>query len=165
MRPRGPIGNPALFKGNPTMQTILIFAVIAIAAPGLKEKGKPDTNIVGTWEHVNLWYGGKPKKTAVTRHVFDADGQWRQTDEAGTVIASVTPRVALNPEKTPVHFDVHYKWVRGAAKKGIMKIEGDKLTICYNAGQLNEDRPDAFTTTVENGWYMFEMRRIKAKKE
>jgi uncharacterized protein (TIGR03067 family) len=67
----------------------------------------------------------------------------------------------LDPTKTPKWIDQRYTggtigpWIA----KGIYKLEGDRLTICY--GGPNVARPDNFTTRAGDGRSMRVLKRVK----
>jgi uncharacterized protein (TIGR03067 family) len=47
----------------------------------------------------------------------------------------------------------------GSVAVGILKRDGDTLTLCYNA--MGEDRPANFESTTDNGFFLFELKPKK----
>lgn len=49
---------------------------------------------------------------------------------------------------------------KGAKAKGILKLDGDKLTLCYNS-EPEGKRPEKFESTKDNKFFLFEMKKAK----
>lgn len=47
----------------------------------------------------------------------------------------------------------------GSAALGIIKMEGDKVTLCYDS--MGANRPEEFKTSSEDGFFMFELKKVK----
>jgi uncharacterized protein (TIGR03067 family) len=64
--------------------------------------------------------------------------------------------MTLDPKATPKKFDVAME-VGGGILRGIYKIDGDTLTLCYP--NIDRDRPAEFA--AENGAYLWVFKRSK----
>ncbi len=66
----------------------------------------------------------------------------------------------IDSKHTPVHIDLEIKEGPADGKAlGIIKIEGDKFTLCYDPA--GENRPEKFESTADNGFFLFVLERGK----
>ena len=72
----------------------------------------------------------------------------------------------LDEKATPATIDmeiVEPDSFKGGKAKGILKMADGKVTLCYHP--MGGDRPKDFTSTKENGTFLFGMKKKEAKKE
>jgi uncharacterized protein (TIGR03067 family) len=72
----------------------------------------------------------------------------------------------LDATKDPVAIDMETlepETLKGGKAPGIIKLDGDSITLCYNPAK--ETRPTKFESTEENGNFLFVMKKKDAKQE
>ncbi len=104
----------------------------------------------------------KGQFVTVTKDVFKIEGDRpEQTFEFA---------YKLNADKTPAEIDFEITSpddLKGNPAWGIIKLEGDKLTLCYHQATKDDDRggsklrPKTFESTKENGYFLWTMTREK----
>jgi uncharacterized protein (TIGR03067 family) len=67
----------------------------------------------------------------------------------------------IDPSKTPATIDLEIKEgpVQGGKAKGIIKLDGDQLSLCYAPEGM--ERPKDFSSTEDDGNYLFVLKRQK----
>ena len=65
----------------------------------------------------------------------------------------------INTDASPAEIDLKIEEgpVPEGMAKGLIKLEGDKLWICYEP--MGGDRPGALESTADNGAFFFELKR------
>ena len=129
------------------------FAVAADDKPAL-DGGK----LAGNWAVTGGSKAGEKVDTSKYKNpaVFTKDTIGLKTEEGEfefkyTVDAKASP-AAVDLEITkPEGF-------KGAKAKGILKADGDKLTLCYNP-EPDGKRPEKFESTKDNKFFLFEMKK------
>lgn len=124
----------------------------------LKRKSAMDvTKLPGDWTY-----------TAGTRAGEKADAARLQgtvtfTKDTVTIPAGPDAKFVMaykiDTSKTPATIDLEIKDgpVKEGSTKGIIKLEGNKLSICYSSE--GAERPKAFTSTEKDGNSLFELKR------
>ena len=139
---------------------INLFLAFALAAPGPKVDPKPASTehpLKGEWvveSHVAsgkpLAPIGKPERITITHD------RWKIGVEGKTESC-----LTIDASKDPPQIDV---WVptQGdedeARCRGIYKLEGDTLTVCYRMGK---ERPTKFESPPKSGVWMMTLKRVK----
>jgi len=138
---------------------LLVFTGFSLAAPGPKQPPKSAPLIVGEWR-LQIANGEKPVGT--TFETFRADGAWivrvRNGDKEDENQARYEIDVKADPPKIDLVCDPRDPQ---QTLKGICKIEGDTLTICFQTRSAAE-RPKEFKE-VRNEISLFVYERVKAK--
>jgi uncharacterized protein (TIGR03067 family) len=69
--------------------------------------------------------------------------------------------IRVNPNAKPwaIDFEHTEEALKGKTWKGIYVLDGDTLTICDNAPNLNEGRPDSFETKSGSGYEVITFKR------
>src|SRR5262245_14378404 len=135
-------------QGGFAMHRILLLLAMLSLAFAPVPKPRPDSStldlkaIQGEWVLVARISGGNPsshcvalvKVSAGEWTYLNADGSWKKTWS-----------LSLDARKSPRHFDSKYKQVPFEVQRGIYKICGDTLTMCYTHGVMGMSiRPNEF---------------------
>lgn len=141
---------------------LALCTVATVAADDEKDKAvkAEREKLKGKWKHVSSESGGKvveiPDAEAA---VVTIDGD-KWTVERKLTIGKQNPKseytFAIDPSKTPKHFDLIQSDGKGGTKtqQSIYKIEKDTLTICSSGGRGGgdkEERPTEFKTSPRGG--------------
>ena len=149
------------------MRALLVFTLLAFVAPDRenptpKDKAKPiQEQVLGDWQLVKAVMGAdaNPRKEfGATILTFTAgeiqiqeNGKRQDRDDAG---------YTLDVKKMPTAIDIIPK--RGGDKtiQGILKLEGDQLTLCFTHGG-NGDRPLDFVSPPNTQIALMHFKRVK----
>jgi uncharacterized protein (TIGR03067 family) len=147
------------------VNTTLLITALAVGAPALKDPPNKELKIEGEWVVESRVSAGRPLKSKVEqRYIFSADGKWTMTSSKSVAKngATLTRTYAIDASTNPPSIDM--KSSSGLAQPnmvGIIKIEGDTLTLCYS--RAGEDRPKAFESPEDSSTLLIIMKRAKAK--
>jgi uncharacterized protein (TIGR03067 family) len=143
------------------MRTVLLIAILAVAAPireDQRPKEKPlQEQVIGAWQSVKVIERGTEVEIAM-KVVFTptevhlwTDGE-RKMDEDATWV--------IDAKKDPAMIDLNPK-KKGAKKElGILKIEGDVLTVCV-VEESDGPRPTEFKSPADSKVVLLHFKRVK----
>jgi uncharacterized protein (TIGR03067 family) len=149
-----------------TLVRVLALGVAAVTLTVATADDKPapldPAKLVGDWSIVEGLKAGEKsgddaKKGTV---IVDKEKITLKSDDM-TFAFSYT----LDAKKSPAEIDlkiVEPEGLAGATAKGIIKLEKDKVTLCYHP--MMGDRPTKFESTKDNGFYLFTMEKKKSDK-
>jgi len=102
----------------------------------------------GEWTLVSTEVGGKKRPNTVNAvsKLTISENQWVVTYRDFASNARST--IEIDPSKDPKSIDLTFRGEKEPAR-GIYKLEGDTLTVCY--GTAGGERPKEFKTTQETG--------------
>jgi len=139
---------------NPTLGLVLL-----LAAPAIKEAPKKHINVAGEWQVERLVVNGRPiDSTADRKYIFSADGKWTRTE--GEETPKLLRTFTIDSSKNPIAIDMKLSDpAKAAAHIGIVKIEGDTMTLCYSRNQA--ERPTKFESPEGSTVVLIVMKRKK----
>jgi uncharacterized protein (TIGR03067 family) len=135
------------------MTPLLVVALI-VGAPGLKDPPKAAPVLVGHWRVESSSTGGTAGvPSAGTTIEFADEGQVVvQEDES-----RATGTYKLNARPDPPHIDLAVVLGIHSNAAGILKLEGDTLTLCLGP---EVDRPTAFDSEPGSFHALIKLKRI-----
>jgi uncharacterized protein (TIGR03067 family) len=138
-----------------------LFLALALGAPAPKADAKPATDdhpLIGEWVVESEVSSGKPMNVTKRARVILTSDRWKIKIEGETESC-----LSVNPKKDPPTIDI---WVPTQGDedtsnaKGIYKLEGDTLTVCYSY----KDRPTKFESPPKSGIWLMKLKRVKSEK-
>jgi uncharacterized protein (TIGR03067 family) len=150
-----------------SMNAMFLSLAIAVAAPAPKDVPTKDTDIAGVWIEESKTLGNKKiEAPGETAHEFTIEGQYllhlngakcKFSEFKADSMAS-TPTIDLLEKPTPVGGGVA---IPGSIMRGIYKIDGDRLTICF--GPEIGERPTKFESPDGSKITLMTLKRAKKK--
>src|SRR5690349_18722541 len=129
----------------------LILAAVTLTAAA--------DELQGEWSVTSYKGDGKPEKAGAVKVIFQ-DGAYTLPDATGFT-KSRTGRYTCDPAKSPKTIDIAPGDGpnKGKTMLGIYKLDGDKLTACYDAA--DKGRPTDFTAPEGSGRVLVTYERMK----
>ena len=118
-------------------------------------------DLQGTWTATKAERDGKEADDVVGHRLSFAGNRFQiQSKDVKPLYAGT---VRVDPSAKPAAIDfAHTKGVlKGKAWKGIDALDGDTLTICDNAPDLDKGRPAAFEARSGSGYVLITFKRAK----
>ena len=140
--------------------TVFLSLAATLTAPEVKDPPKKEEpTIVGSWKAESGMAGGMklPLPDSGVTFTFAADG--KVTVIEGTEGKADTGTYKLDAKKSPMTLDlIPPEEKKGKIAQGIVKVEGDTLTICF---AKEGDRPTAFEAKEGQASILIVMKRVK----
>jgi uncharacterized protein (TIGR03067 family) len=147
---------------------ILLFATaLGVAAPALKEKPKPELDVVGEWQVESITTNGRKSTTAPNLvYSFTKEGKWLILRDGEETKTTLDRRFEFDAKAAKPTMDLITSAVNPNTRlRGIFKIEGDTLTICgirATAGPGEQaPRPTTFESAEGSGASLYVLKRVK----
>mgnify|MGYP000567540699 CR=1 FL=1 len=143
------------------MQSTLLAVALAISAPALKDPPKQEVKLAGEWIVESQVTGGRPLNSKlVRRYIFSAEGKWTMTSAKGKATPTLTRTFTIDATKKPPMIDMKLSAAATAnAYTGILKIEGDTMTLCYSRNA--DERPTQFESPQDSTVVLIVLKRVK----
>jgi uncharacterized protein (TIGR03067 family) len=115
----------------------------------------------GTWTATQAERDGKAAHDVVGHRLSFTGNRFQIQSKEGTPLFAGT--VWVDPSAKPAAIDfAHMEGpLKGKAWKGIYALDGDTLTVCDNAPDLDKGRPAAFEAKSGSGYVLITFKREK----
>ena len=122
---------------------------------------KAQKNLQGSWTATKAERDGKAADDVVGNRLSFTGTRFRIQSKDGKPLYAGNVRV--DPSAKPAAFDfVHTEGaLKGKVWKGIYALDGDTLTTCDNAPDLDKGRPAAFEAKRGSGYVLITFQRAK----
>jgi uncharacterized protein (TIGR03067 family) len=140
-----------------SLEMMLMFSTAAVAGTAIGSEKTASANDVGhlrgTWTAVRAERDGRPDADIAGHVLLVEDGKFSIAENGITIYAGT---LWLDEAATPWAIDFRHTGYAPAGKtwRGIYQIDGDTLTICDNAGNMQRSRPTSFATEADSGLVM-----------
>jgi uncharacterized protein (TIGR03067 family) len=114
----------------------------------------------GRWTAVRAEQDGREAADIVGHLLVIEDGRFRIQEKGETIYEGT---LGLDQSASPGAIDFRHTGYspRGKTWRGIYKIDGDTLTICDNAGDMQKSRPMSFDTRPDSGRVLVVFKRAR----
>src|SRR5262245_21940627 len=133
------------------------WLVSALAQPAQEAQKK----LQGTWIAMKAERDGKTADDVVGNRLSFTGSRFQiQSKDGKTLYAGI---VRVDPSAKPAAIDFEHTegTLKGKAWKGIYALDGDTLTTCDNAPNLDKGRPAAFEAKSGSGYIFITFNRAK----
>jgi uncharacterized protein (TIGR03067 family) len=129
--------------------------VLAFAQPADDAQQK----LQGTWTATKAERDGKAADDVVGHRLSFTGNRFQIMSKDGKSLYAGTVRVNSSAQPWAIDFEHTEEALKGKTWKGIYVLDGDTLTICDNAPNLDERRPDSFETKSGSGYELITFKR------
>jgi uncharacterized protein (TIGR03067 family) len=141
------------------MNALFVGLSLVAAAPGLKDPAAKPPTVEGEWTVESSLLGGK-SDGVVEDHPIDkiiiTTDKW-MVIRGG--VDSNPSNLVVDSKQNPPHLDLTLPGRAGTATKGIYKLDGDTLVLCYVLG--GDERPTKFESPPNSNVRMMTLKRLK----
>ena len=116
----------------------------------------------GTWTAIKAERDGKAADGVVGHRLSFAGKSFQIQSKDGKLLYVGTIQVDQNVMPAAIDFEHTEGGLKGKAWKGIYALDGDTLTTCDNAPDLEKGRPSAFEAKSGSGYVLITFRRAKS---
>jgi uncharacterized protein (TIGR03067 family) len=153
------------------LRSLTLALLMAVPALVLADDKKPEkaekfdaTKLLGDWKITDGMKAGDKPGPDIDKGVATVtkDKISLKSDGMGFAFG-----YKLDDKKDPVAIDMEIlepEGLKGAKALGIVKIDGDKFTLCYNPS-MGGARPTKFESTKDNGNFLFVHTKAKPEEK
>jgi len=115
---------------------------------------QPQKKLQGTWTATKAERDGKAADDVVGHRLAFTGNRFQIRSKDGKPLYAGTIRVDPSAKPAAIDFEHTEGTLKGKAWKGIYALDGDTLTICDNAPNLDKGRPAAFEAKSGSGYVL-----------
>ena len=131
--------------------------VLAFAQPAADTQKQ----LQGTWTATKGERDGTAAHDVVGHQLSLTGNRFQIQSEDGKPLYVGTVRVDPSAKPAAIDFEHTEGSLKGKAWQGIYALDGDTLTVCDNAPNLDKGRPAAFEATSGSGYVLITFERAK----
>ena len=131
--------------------------VLAVAQAAEEAQKK----LQGTWAATKAERDGKAADDVVGHRLSFTGNRFRIHSKDDKPLYAGTVRLDPSTKPAAIDFEHTEGALKGKAWKGIYALDGDTLTICDNAPNLDKRRPVAFEAKSASGYVLITFKRAK----
>ena len=131
---------------------VLTFAQQAVADPAALQ---------GEWTATKATRDGKAADDVLGHRLSISETNFKIQSSAGAPLYAGTIRLHPDTKPAAIDFEHNEGSLKGRDWKGIYTLDGDTLTICDNAPDMERGRPAAFEAKKGSGYVLIAFTRAK----
>jgi uncharacterized protein (TIGR03067 family) len=135
-----------------------VFATGLILSSAQPAEATPQ-KLQGTWTATQAERDGKAAEDVVGHRLAFSRSRFQIRSKAGKRLYAGSVRVDTKSNPAAIDFVHSEGALKGKAWKGIYALDGDTLTICDNAPNLEKGRPAAFEAKSGSGYVFITFKR------
>jgi uncharacterized protein (TIGR03067 family) len=120
-----------------------------------------ERELQGSWIATKAEHNGKADNAVVGHRLSFTGNRFQIQSKDGKGLFSGLVRVDANAETRCHRLRAQGRVLKGKAWEGIYALEGDTLTTCDNAPNLEKGRPSAFEAKSGSGYVLITFKREK----
>lgn len=136
----------------------LTTLAVALGAPALKDPPAKTPTIEGEWTVEASLSGGKDDgvmtRSPIDKIIITAD-RWIVVRNG---MGNPGSEISIDTKQDPPHLTFGAAGVGGGGSKGIFKLDGDTLSVCYT---LTGERPTKVESPLDSQIRLMTLKRIK----
>jgi uncharacterized protein (TIGR03067 family) len=117
--------------------------------------------LLGTWAATKVKRDGKAADDVVGHQLSFTGNRFQIRSRDGKLLYEGTFRVDARTKPAAIDFEHTQGALKGKTWKGIYVLDGDTLTTCDNAPNLDRGRPAAFEAKTGSGQIVITFKRAK----
>ena len=118
-------------------------------------------DLQGAWAATKAERDGKAADDVVGHRLSLTGNRFQIRSKDGTPLYAGTVRVGPRTKPVAIDFEHTEGALKGKVWKGIYALDGDTLTTCDNAPNLDKGRPAAFEAKAGSGHILITFKRAK----
>ncbi len=122
---------------------------------------KAQKNLQGSWTATKAERDGKAADDVVGNRLSFTGNRFRIQSKDGKPLYAGSVQVAPSAKPAAIDFEHTEGELKGKTWKGIYALDGDTLTTCDNAPNLDKGRPAAFEAKSGSGYVLITFKRSK----
>jgi uncharacterized protein (TIGR03067 family) len=122
---------------------------------------EPQKKLQGAWTATKAEREGKTADDVVGHRLSFFGKRFQIQSEDGKPLYAGTVRLDPSTKPPAIDFEHTERALKGKTWKGIYALDGDTLTICDNAPNLDKGRPAAFESKSGSGYVLITFKRAK----
>ena len=140
-----------------TMCWLILGTGLVLAQPAEQAQKQ----LQGTWIATKAERDGKAADDVVGHRLSFTGNRFQIQSKDGKPLYAGTVRVDPSAQPAAMDFEHTEGTLKGKAWQGIYALDGDTLTMCDNAPNLDKGRPAAFEAKSGSGYVLITLKRTK----
>lgn len=139
----------------------LVTTALHAAGESLQTAEAAQKELQGSWAATKAERDGKAADDVVGHQLSFNGNRFRLQSKDGKMLYAGTFKVDPSAKPAAIDFEHTEGELKGKTWKGIYALEGDTLTTCDNAPNLEKGRPAAFGAKSGSGYVLITFKRAK----